>query len=318
MSDDDDDLPPPGLDLAGYFRVLAARLGRVPTLGEVAVFRHDVCAERVRRVRRRRATRKAAKGHSPAPMGKRAGSEDDPVREFFTSLEWMCALSLMLSLVACIAELGSPRIWGRRITMRQSDLVASPHRVPEASPIEESVRPLGSYTPDALMDEFRATHAHRDAIVVSLFGDVLYPRALASLLRSAGATQQKCESRDAWEVVETTDPAVGRYLRTLGNDPANWGSLKIQVTQARAKAGEAARVAANPAPGEESRGADYIDRMMQLSTAAGAAAYCARKYWRKLGEEAVIEEVAKGIDFDALNNDEEGEEETTDAAPPVA
>jgi hypothetical protein len=314
---DDDDLPPAGLDLAGYFRVLAARLGRVPTLGEVAVFRHDVCAERVRRIRRRRAARKAAKGRVPAVRGNRGGEEADAVKEFFTSFEWACAMSLMLSLVVSLAELGSLRVQGRRITMRQSDLVASPHRVPDAVPVEEPARPLGSHTPDALMEEFKATHAHRDAIVVSLFGDVLYPRALASLLRSAGAAQQKCEGRDAWEVVETTDPAVGRYLRTLGTDPANWGALKIQVGKARAKAQDAARAAANPAPGEEGRGADYIDRMMQLSTAAGAAAYCAWKYWRKLGEEAVMEEVVKSIDFDALNKDDE-EEDTADVTPPVA
>lgn len=308
---DDDDLPPDGIDLAGYFRILAARLGRVPTLGEVAVFRHDVCAERAKRIRRRKAARKGARGPQAAPVGNRGGREPDPATEFLTSLEWMCAVSLMLSLIVSVTQLAPLRIRGRRINIRKAEM-----RAP--APVEEPIRPLGSYTPDALMAEFRTTHAHRDAIVVSLFGDVLYPRALASLLRSSGATEQKCEGRDPWEVVETTDPAVGRYLRTLGTDPANWGTLKIQVGKARTKAQEAARAAANPPPGEEGRGADYVDRMMQLSTAAGGAAYCAWKYWRKLGEEAVMEEVAKSIDFDALNNDDEEEEDTVDVTPPVA
>ena len=298
MMNDDDDLPPAGLDLAGYFRVLAARLGRRPTLGEVAIFRHDVCAERWKRIQRRRAARKAARRVPAARGGNRGGKSPDPVRELFTSFEWLAAMSLMFSLVMCITELASLRLSGRRITMPKADLVAAAAALPavldERDPESLGLppHPLGSYTPNSVMLGFRAVHERRAAEATELFGHPHYGRALAMLLRSSGAPIGTVEGADPWEIVRETDPAVCDYLRTLGSDPSEWGTLKIQVGQAQSKAAQAAR-------DNHERGPAYVDRMMQLASPQGAAAYCAWKFWRPLGEAKADENELDGVDLEA-------------------
>lgn len=297
MSDLDDDLPPAGLDLGGYFRLLAARLGRAPTLGEVSVFRHDVCAERLRRIRRRRAARKGARRPASALGSNRGRGEPDPATEFLSSMEWMMAVSLMLSLVICVTELAAIRVQGRRITVRTSTMAAAAKAVVIAAderddPHELGPRPLGSFTPDATMLAFRAVHERRAAEATELFGHPHYGRAVAMLLRSNGAPISTVNGVDPWELVRGVDPAVADYLRTLGTDPSEWGTLRIQVTQARTKASEAAR-------DNRDRGPAYVDRMMQLASPQEAAAYCAWKYWRPLGEAKADENELDGVDLEA-------------------
>ena len=306
---DDDDLPPPGLDLEGYFRVLAARLGRVPTLGEVAVFRHDVCAERLRRMRRRKAARKAAKGGAPAPMGNRSGEKADAVAEFFTSFEWSCAVSIMLSMVVCITELAAFRLQGRRITIPKAHMVAAAAAVPVA-PVERPParlsllpRPLGSFTPDAEMIRFAGVEARRREAAGELYGSHLYPRALAMLLRSSGDPVGKVEGRDAWAIVEEGNPAAAAYLRTLGSDPAEWSSLRLQTKKKQRHAAKLARMGAHPPAEPENsawRGPAFIDRMMQASSPSMAAAHCARSDWRKRGVKLAAAASVADIDLSQL------------------
>lgn len=301
---DDDDLPPPGLDLTGYFRVLAARLGRRPTLEEVAVFRHDVCAERLRRIRRRKAVRKAARRVPAARMGNRGGKEPDTVTEFLTSLEWACAVSLMLSFIVCLTQLASLRVRGRRVTVRAFAMTVNPAPappVPGEEPAADWMPPplLGSYTPDAVMVQFKATEDYRRGEVARLHGDPLYPRALAALLRASGTPIGLIEGRDAWDIVRETDPAVHAHLRPLGSDPDNWKPLRLEVRAAAKKASEFARRAANPQPGEIEREPGFLDRMMQSATPNGAAAYCARQHWRKAGTVAAAVDEVANLDLDA-------------------
>ena len=300
--DDDDDLPPAGLDLAGWFRVLATHLGRLPTLGEVAIFRHDVCAERWRRIKRRRAARKAIRRAPAARAGNRGGKSPDPVRELFTSFEWLAAVSLMLSLVLCIAELGSLRVLGRRITMPKADLAAAADAVAVANDEGEPEwllpRPLGSHTPDALMMEFRATEAHRASRRAAMYGDAHYPAAVAALVRADGAPIGRIEGRDAWNIMEAVDPAACAYLRTLGNDPDLWKPLKLEVQAARKTALEAARRVANPQPGDPEPRPGYLDHLMQLGTTAGAAAYCSRQSWRAKGTKAATAAAVADIELE--------------------
>jgi hypothetical protein len=301
--EDDDDLPPPGLDLAGFFRLLAIRLGRKPSLSEVAAFRHDVGRERLRRIRLRKA-RKGTRRPAGAPAQKGRGGQPDPSTEFLTSLEWMLAMSLMASFVVSVGELAQLRLTGRRVTMRQSDLSAAAAALPvvfdkgDPALLGLPPRPLGSFTPDAVMLGFREVGRQRNDQMARMHGSYLYPRALSALLRSSGAPRGAIEGLPAWEIVESTDPAVSTYLHSLGHDPAEWGSLKIQVKQAQSRAAEYARRAANPAPDDPERSPDYIDRMMQLATPHGAAAYCARKHWRSRGTVAAAEEELAGIDLD--------------------
>lgn len=314
MSDNlDDDLPPPGLDLAGYFHVLAARLGRVPTLGEVAAFRHDVCAERLRRIRRRKAAKKPAKGLQPAPRGR---GEADDVKEFFTSFEWACAVSLMLSLVVSLAELSSLRVQGRRITVRKADMEAAAEAVALANDDGDPEKlglpphPLGSFTPNALMLQFKATEEHRASRRAALYGDAHYPSAVASLLRANGAPIGLVEGRNAWDIVEAADPAACAFLRTLGNDPDNWKPLKLEVQAARKTALEAARRVANPEPGDPEPRPGYLDHLMQLGSPAGAAAYCSRQSWRGKGVTAAAAAAVADIELEPEPTDEPAKEPT--------
>lgn len=323
--DNDDDLPPASLDLSGYFLILAARLGRRPTLGEVAAFRHEVAGERVRRMRRRRA-RKPAKGGVPAQVGNRGRKEPEPVKEFFTSLEWLMAVSLMMSLVICITELASLRLSGRRITMPKARLAAAAKAVAITNeerddPHGLGPRPLGSFTPDTVMLGFRATKEARASRLAGLYADPLFPRAVAALLRANGKPICKVEGRDAWEIVESVDRRACDHLRSLGTDPDLWKPLRLEVRAAQKKALEAARRIANPWLGDPEPPPGYLDRvmqlgtptgaaaytlddMMQLATPAGAAAHCSRQSWRAKGTTAAAAAAVADIELEPEPTDE--------------
>lgn len=298
MSDLDDDLAPAGMDLSGYFRLLAARLGRVPTLGEVAAFRHEVASERGRRMRLRR-RRKSAKGRAPARVGSRGGGEPDPVREFFSSFEWLAALSIAFSMIVCLTELASLRVRGGRIAMPAATMKAAAVAIAnQEDPHGLGPRPLGSFTPDALMLQFRATEAHRASRRAAAYGDPLFPRAVASLIRANGRPIGLVEGRDPWEIVESVDPAACAHLRSLGSDPDLWKPLRLEVRAATKKALEAAWRVANPQLGDPEPRPGYLDHLMQLGTPTGAAAYCARQLWAKAGAKAAAAAAVADVELE--------------------
>lgn len=246
---DDDDLPPEGASFAQLVIWLARRLGRRPTIPEIATARAAVAAAAHRRRRHAAARRPVGRGRAVLDEGIVA------VREILGSPEFQIVIALAWAVTNAVVG----HVTRQRITVPVS-----------------LVRPIAPAGPSASI--LKAQQARRRAKYEKHFGDPAYSKALTAILRSSGVPRHSIQGRSAWSIVEAEDSETAAYLRSLANDTDRWKAARADVARAQRKAWTAIH-------DDGSR----WDRLGWLTTTVGATGYCAAKVWRKKGAALSVE-----------------------------
>jgi hypothetical protein len=142
MHDADDDLPPESTPYADLLRWLERRLGRRPTLAEVA---------KVRAAQREASRRRARRVPRPTLGGQRAPSPREIVRELLRGPEGMALLAAIGTLPVLLAGLAQARKHDEWLTrpetvQRLAKAAAKPPRVPRFEPsVRHQLEALRAY-----------------------------------------------------------------------------------------------------------------------------------------------------------------------------
>lgn len=267
----DDDLPPEKAPFTEFVAWLAERLGRRPSLLEIAEARAEVLALH----RRRRAAARRRRDRQREQDRPRHREPDEPGRVVaFLSVAWWLISGTLVSVwlrprVSAPVQTEAVQAPAQAAPARAAgSVLVLPGETPEAArlacrdPREAAIRRemLAGWKQFPGEADAAAIARQRHLAVSALqrrqrtarqLGHPRFGAAFRQLRISCGSREERNDW--AWDVIEKANPLIAAYLRSLNGDMEKWRHVAKEVQNSQGKANTAARKMREEATKQEAK-----------------------------------------------------------------